>query len=417
METWIWLIIGCSIAFVIGVYFTNISRTLSQIVSGGIRNLQKDHVYPFTEIRNAKVVATLFALLSISIASWTFNYYAKQQNLDPIWSGIATAVFGVSTAGLLGGIVFELFLRKEIISEVTETLAEIVTTDKNVARELFTQEKRNKIIETMLQLNIGNDLYGSALYSDFIAKFTDKSIGYNREFRFAFKDYVTFSDIDAQKYSDLAKDYFAVVDRISYRAELRPIDFIVGCASTEKQLYELFSDPACIYRWFLKTDKFEALMTSDSGFSASLTVGGIECEPINGEGKMGSRGFEIHFNNPFIGPKASRELNAKIGSLVDFQIEINTLHYRKEHLLSVHMAYPVKGAEIGFDYENSSIRGVTKLHFLTAGKHSPKIQTGVEPKWAPRHHKVLVTVSDDYWLFPDSGVVFVWQNEKLILTG
>jgi len=410
MQTWLLSVIWVLVGVLIGLFFPSTWGILSQIASHGFKSLGRRRSYPFVETRDAKLVTILFALLSLSIASWFIGYYVTQQQQDQIWSEIANAVFGISTAGLLGGIVFEMFLRREILAEVSETLAEIVTTDKNVAREIFTEQKINKIIETMLQINTGNDVYGSALYSDFVAKFTDRSIGYDREFRFDFKDSVTFCNIDP-KYAGLTDKYYEVIDKISYRAELRQTDvFIVGCASTEDQLYALFSDSNCIYRWLLKADDFETLMNQDKCFSVSLTIDGIECERLNGQGELGERGFEIHFKNPFFEPAVSPELGARIGRAADFRIEIetHTLQAREKQVLSVHLAYPVKGAEIVFDYEQSDIRDVTWLHFLTAGRHNPRVETGVVPYRAPKQNRKVVTIRADHWIFPDSGVVLVW---------
>lgn len=412
------LVVACVIAFLVGLSFRRVINKLSLITQYGFEGVKERRTYPFTETRTAKLATTLFALLSIAIASWSLNFYLTQQAIpqptptqpsDPnlIWRELTITIFGVATAGLLGGIVFELFLRKEILGEVSTTLAEIVTTDKQVAKEMFNRQKRNAIIQTMLQINTGNNIYGDALYYDFISRFTDDESN-REEFRFSFRDHLTYANIDQQQNPDLASKYYSVVDRISYRTELRPINFLAGCASNESQLYELFADPACVYRWLFKAGDFDALMTSGQGFSVSLTIDGIKCELLNGQGQIGKRGFEFRFQNPFLKPDTPRELTQKIGSLVNFQIEANTLQLRDNRVTSVHLAYPVKGVEILLDYENSDIQDVTSLHFLTAGKYSPKIEIDVEPKWAQRRRKILVTVSDDHWLFPNSGVVFVW---------
>jgi zinc D-Ala-D-Ala dipeptidase len=163
MQTWIWLVIACSLSFVVGLLFLKLWDALSRLTLYGLKGYKRKKAYPFTEARNAKLMAALLALAAIATASWLFSYYATQQKLPSILPAISIAVFGVAMSALLGGVIFELFLRREILAEVSETLAEIVTTDKDTARELFSEEKRNRIIETMLQINTGNDLYGSAI--------------------------------------------------------------------------------------------------------------------------------------------------------------------------------------------------------------------------------------------------------------
>lgn len=410
MSTWIAVVISSSVSLAIGLVLPSILRKLSGMASGGFRNRRKDRLLPLSETHSAKLIATLLALFALAVASWFFSYYVKQQKLDPIWGEIAVAVFGVCTAGLLGGVIFEAFLRREILAEASTTLAEIVTTDKEIVRGIFSREKRNEIIETMLQINTGNEVYGSALYSDFVALFTEEALGPSREFRFGFRDDVTFCDI-AAKHGDLATKYYEVVDRLSYRAELNPNRsiFILGCASTEDQLYSLFSDPACIYRWLLKASDFKSLMKGGKGFTASLIVDGIPCQPLSERGTLTERGFEICFKNPFTDKGSVTASSQEASQLAEFRIEVHTLHPREERVLSVHLAYPVRGAEISFDYEAAEeIRNVTKLHFLTAGKHSPRIEEGAKPLLGDKRHRLSVRASDDHWLFPDSGVTFVW---------
>ena len=79
----------------------------------------------------------------ISIGTWAFYSWASIQaktlpgSYWELLSNISETLFGVATAGLLGGIVFEFFLRKDILTETRTTLAEIVTSEKNIVKELY----------------------------------------------------------------------------------------------------------------------------------------------------------------------------------------------------------------------------------------------------------------------------------------
>jgi len=400
-------ILWASIGVLIGAFFLATWRPVKQFIRGRSKGFEVKKRVKAHETKMAKLVSTLFALLAISVSSWSFSYYAKQESLGQLWIEIATAIFGISTAGLLGGIVFEVFLRNEIFEEVSDTLVNIVTIDKDVVKELFTREKRNEVIRTMLQVNMGNDSYGDALYSDFLKKYISTSRRDYREFRYVFSDDITISNIDLE-HAVLQDNYYVVVDRLSYRAELRPTDFVAGCGHSEEQLYALFSDPACLYRWLLKGDDFNALIDSGFGFSASLRIDGVECETLHGKGEITNRGYEVYFKNPFIGVSAPAESRSKVGQLVTFHLEIHTLHPRDEKFISVHLAYPVKGAQISFDYHDTDIRNVTKMHFLTGGENTPVIDTGIDPILAPRRHKLTLEIGDDHWIFPDSGAIFIW---------
>jgi hypothetical protein len=399
-----WLATG----FLLGLTFLYLISDRSSTTK--IKKVRINH-----QAQRVKLYLSITTLSAVAIISWFVQYIGTNENWDPIVGEISSAIFGVATAGLLGGIIFEMFLRKDILSETSEILADIVTTDKSVAQEVFTKEKRCKIIEMMMQLNTGNDVYGSALYQDFVARYTDETLGYNNEFRFDFEDSVTFFDIDPESHSELSSCYFEVIDSICFRTYLSEYInqeyFIFGCAENEENLYKFFNDSKCLYRWLLKTTKFNELLFNMQAFGVTFSIDGHEYQPL--EAKMTDRGFEIHFPNPLI--KERQPDSSFIERIIEIKFETRSLHPKTEGFLSIHLAYPVKGAEINFDFENAkSINNVTKLHFLTAGKITPRIEEGVSSHMgtskAQRRNKVKI--SNDHWLFPDSGVIFVWELLK-----
>lgn len=409
-----WLLISVILcAFLVGIYFKKAVYALINFArhgGDGFREKPAD----FTDVaRTSKVVASLSVLISISIITWLINYLLKGSEPNSIWVDVTSAVFGVTTAALLGGVIFELLLRRELMYEISSTLANIITLDKQIVKEIFTPEKRNEIIRTLLQLNAGNDIYGDAIYSDFVTRFISDETKQFREFRFSFSDQIKYSEISPD-HPELSNKYYIVKERIRYKAELRPNNFVIGCAANENQLYDLFSDPTCLYRWLLKAEDFETLMTQRQGFLARLTIDGVVCETLNEHGIITSRGYELTFQNPFTNPAAPKELRDKIGKFVEFQIETNTLHDKQDRIVSIHLVYPVKGVEISFDYESSKdIGDVIALHFLSPGRHKSRgggeiIEEISEPLYAPKQRKVIVNVPENTWLFPDSGIIIVW---------
>ena len=304
------------------------------------------------------------------------------------------------------------YCEENLTAEVTGTLANIITLDKQIAEEIYTHERRNQIIKTMLQINAGNDLYGEAIYSDFISRFIDPETHQFREFRLNFFDDIKY-ELIPNEHSELSEKFYLVTERLRYKAELRPNNFTIACASNESQLYDLFSDSTCIYRWLLKADGFENLTTRQQGFIASLTIDGTPCDLLNECGTITSRGYEICFQNPFITPNATKEERNKVGKFVEFEINTHALHDRNDHVVSVHLVYPVKGVEITFDYEKADIKDVIALHFLSPGRQKSRgggeiKEANIAPIFAPRHKKLVVPISDNTWLFPDSGIIIVW---------
>ncbi len=408
---WLWVVL-ILFSFVFGIYFVKIVNFIIKFIRKGFDGVIKGKASEIGIARTSKVIASLSVLTTISIIVWLIGYYLKQNNPSSIWTDVASAIFGVCTAALLGGIVFELLLRRELTAEVTGTLAKIITLDKQIAEDIYTHERRNQIIKTMLQINTGNDLYGEAIYSDFISRFIDPETNQFREFRSNFSDDIKYDNISPE-HNDLSDKFYYVRERLRYKAELRPSNFTIACASNESQLYDLFSDPTCIYRWLLKADNFEYLMTQRQGFRASLSVDGISCNLLNESGTITSRGYEICFQNPFITPNASKEYRSKVGEFVEFEINAHTFHDRNDRVVSIHLVYPVKGVEIKFDYKDTDINDVIALHFLSPGQKKSRgggviTGTSIAPIFAPNDKKLIVPIPDNTWLFPDSGIIIVW---------
>jgi len=68
----------------------------------------------------------------------------------------------------------------------------------------------------------------------------------------------------------------------------------------------------------------------------------------------------------------------------------------------VYLVYPVRGLEINFNYEKAGIKNVREESFF-AGRHPhPSI---LEKK----SKSINVKISDKAWIFPTSGVIFIWD--------
>lgn len=405
MHTSITFCIGLLVAFTAGIFFPRVIRFMMRGADA------KDEKSPrstdsFEQVSRWKLAFALLVLFCISWGSWFAKYYFEQAGLNRLLSEIAAAVFGVSTAGLLGGVVFELLLRRQILREMSETLARVVMTRKEIIQGLFSRRKRNEIVRKILQIQLGSDVYGDALYSmvaDFLGTTQD-----NLEFRFDFEDDITFEEIvDSEMVDKLEQPYYKVTDAIYFRTRLTSSgQFIMGCAGNEEQLYSLFSDPRCVYRWLLKEAEdvdFKRCIESGYGFNPSISIHGVACDIISSGFTEG--GYEVAFANPFA-QTADDEMRSRIGEVVEFNLQIETLHPQDEHILSVHLAYPVRGARMQFFFGATEIEDATVLHFFSSKYHMPRIIQSIGADG--RVHRVTVIVRNDKWLWPDSGVVFVW---------
>jgi hypothetical protein len=72
------------------------------------------------------------------------------------------------------------------------------------------------------------------------------------------------------------------------------------------------------------------------------------------------------------------------------------------HLLYLDIAKPTRGLHVEFDYAGSGIRQVTALDFIASAQQPRTVRS---PESVPGRD---VTISFDGWVFPKSGVAFVW---------
>lgn len=394
LNSWLLVIFG----LFLGMFFQKLWHRFSQQSD---RALVTSRGEALALSKNVKIVLTLIVLFLLTVGIWIAKYSVEKSGGSQLLTEGLNAIFSVTSAAFLGGVVFELLLRKDILSEVSHTLAEIVTTDKAVIQEIFTYEKRNKIIETMLQVQLNNDLYGNAIYSDFLSQYLQSSTR-GRQFRFDFSDHITLSKIDKSQV-ELSRKYFEITDRLGFKTVLPNLErFVFGCARDEDGLYDFFNDTNCIYRWLLKDDAFDKIIESGYGFSAKLFINGMPCEVIN-QGEIKKSGFELQFINPIYVP--GKDFLEKI---VEVNFEVSSLQLLTQRAVTVHLAYPVKGVDISLDYDNTPIQQVTHLHFMTAGKNKPKVTEGVNPRFGKQKRMKGINISNDHWLFPDGGVVFYW---------
>ena len=210
------------------------------------------------------------------------------------------------------------------------------------------------------------------------------------ELRSGFRYDIRIAKLPEPKKTALSPEYLRVNTHIEYKKTLRDNVFMIGCAANNEQLAALFEDPRCEYRWLMSNRKGLVL-------DRDFTVGRVRIDNKNVpiiEAKNTKRGYEIWCG--------SDELNEKINTEVKLEIEISTKKARENKIFPVYLVYPVRGLEINFQYEKAGIKNVREESFF-AGRHP-------QPVVSIRKGKSIgVRISDKDWIFPTSGVIFIWD--------
>ncbi|MFA5321128.1 MAG: alanine racemase [Smithella sp.] len=248
----------------------------------------------------------------------------------------------------------------------------------------------DNIIRHCLQTRARDEELGNAIYYEMFETLFGKE-DRRLELRSGFRYNILIAQLPkAGRSVGYSKDYMRVSTHIEYKKTIRDNIFMIGCAANNAQLAALFEDPRCEYRWLLSDGKNLSL---ERDFTVERVCIDHENIPII-ETKKTKRGYEIWCG--------SELLKKKINSEVKVEIEIATWQAKGNRIFPVYLVYPVRGLEINFNYEKAKLKNVFEESFF-AGKHPHPIVSKKKNK------SINVKVSDREWIFPTSGVIFIWD--------
>ena len=264
-------------------------------------------------------------------------------------------------------------------------------------RRIFIPEKEKSIarIDSMIrhcfQARACNEEMGDAIFYEMFETLFGKE-DRQLELRENFHYDITVAEFSEEEIVAVGyrPDTLRVTTHIEYRKELKHHEFMIGCAFDNEQLANLFQDPRCEYRWVMNRGD-NPVMERD--FRVSRVSIDDEDVPIIRTNTT-DRGYEVWCG--------SAGLKNKINSQVKVTIEIFTKKAKSNNIFSVYLVYPTRGLDISFNYEKARLRNVREISFF-AGKHPyPEVRRD-------RGKSIQLKVGDDSWIFPNSGVTFIWD--------
>jgi alanine racemase len=247
------------------------------------------------------------------------------------------------------------------------------------------------IIRSCFQARAKNDELGDAIYSEMFEILfgkEDHRLDLRDNFRYDVA-FAEFSTADIEKEPERGR-YFRVTTRIEYTKELRNAQFMIGCAFNEEQLAAFFENSLCEYRWLLSGEE-------TSGKNIDFRVKGVR---IDGEDipllktAAAANGLEEWFT--------ADDLEKKINRPARVEIEIETRQNKDNRIFSAYIVYPTRGMRISFNYSGTGISNVRDVCFFSGKRHTP------ETLRIPGE-SITMTIPDDSWIFPTSGVTFFWD--------
>jgi alanine racemase len=185
------------------------------------------------------------------------------------------------------------------------------------------------------------------------------------------------------------KNHFKVTTRVEYHKILKNKTFLVGCAENDEQLAAFLEDANCEYRWLLNSSGY--LQANRDFLIKRVRIDDEDVPLIKTEST--ARGYEVWYGRDDLAGKINRE--------VKVEIEVVTKKSKKSRDFSVYLIYPIRGLEISFHYGGTNLSNVREVAFF-AGKHP-------SPSLLREKDKISLSICDDEWVFPTSGMTFIWD--------
>lgn len=288
-----------------------------------------------------------------------------------------------NTAALFDGLSYELLCQigrraKRYYYEQGELIASSPLLRRDFVSFDYDDEKLNTIIEAAIAQRLQSKDISNLLYTELVKRFFtlhDKNIHYRRNFC----HYIEFRDHNFKE----MQDYFQTNTTLTFTKILQNDYFYVACAEEEAILEKYFLRTDVEYRWLLDKN-LEATFFD----VASVKINELE---LYHDMKMADGCLEIRCFHP--------ELAKLKGQEVEFSISTQTFYSKAFRQLPVYLIEMTQGVEIIFNYGNV-LKSALAVPIFSGRSKFPEISSG--------KNEIKVSSQSEEWIFPTSGVVFVY---------
>ncbi len=270
----------------------------------------------------------------------------------------------------------------KIISSSPLLRRDFVSTD-------YSDDKLNTIIETAIEQRLQSKEISNLIYSDVLKRFFvehDKDISYRRNFvhTIEFKNSTESPFIKGNK-KELMNDFYLTNTTLTFIKQLQNDYFYVTCAKSENLLEKYFLRNDIEYRWLL-----------DNNFDLDANLFDVTSVKVNNielyhEMKISGGCIEIRCYHP--------QLKNLIGKEVEFSISTQTYYPKDSHQVSVYLIELTQGAKITFIF-GDVMQNVEAVPIFSGRSKFPQISSDAK--------SITISSQSDEWVFPTSGVVFVY---------
>jgi alanine racemase len=264
-------------------------------------------------------------------------------------------------------------------------LEKIVSSSPLLRRDFFskdhTDSKLTTIIESALEQRLQSretaELISKNILNRFFAE-KDEEISYRKNF----KHTIRFNGVT--NFPEIPNEEFYITDtELTFTKVLQNDFFYIACAKSENDLEKYFLRNDVEYRWLL-SNQFDL---NERFFKVtSVKINNTELN------------HTMNISDGSIETKCShKDLTELVGTEVEFSICTKTFYPKSLNQLSVYITEVTQGVNIDFIHNLNAVEAVP---IFSGQKKFPTITY--------MKNAVLVNSKKDEWIFPNSGVVFVY---------
>jgi len=353
-----------------------------------------------------RLYRTKLALLAtlLMVAGLALLFFARWLDAAAGWAvlrswPILDVGSGLFTAGLLG-VALQYFDGQDSEVRATQRLERVIGAATPAMRDavidgfafkpediarVATPEVLDKIITNGLAIRLGDAEFAEEIYDDL----RQQAIGIPERLSNARTSIRLSMDRDTAKsriplFVTTVRWEFDVVPKYGTRR------FV--CLSDLDEFRDLDQDTVATSAWYLRPQPGVDAAAKDSFELLDFTVDG-EARPIRRSSKQDSQTYNVSMGREVM----------ESGKSVHVAYTYRTVLPVSGHRLLLRVDQPTKGLAVEVDYSDTELSELQVMDFISS---SQKARIGKSPESVPGK---VVSLEFDGWVFPRSGVVFLWR--------
>lgn len=311
------------------------------------------------------------------IITATYEYIIREETRSEMFQEIRNEISNSMNQG-----------SKRLEKTISLYIARALMTDKRVQREVLRTTKINDIISTCLSTKLDEDM-AEDLFEGVILPVLSGFENTAQRVMYNYNLDIRLKENDDNNIND---EFYTLLMSVEYKYKIKIPQLKFACFTSLEDFHICLKDPTYTYAYYLPVSKLSGIMfdVSDVKMQCQKTTLFLE-KNIDEENDSFKK---IIFNHP--------ESVKYIGKMCKLSYMMRTIIRKDGHMFFVRIKHPIRDFRAVFDTGNTDITEVSVSdQFVSSG--------GSMLQNVSDSGKIIKIVSVDGWIFPNSGVTFVWH--------